>query len=147
MQGRTKWVFVTIFLIWVAVLIISVASPDLVTGTIPDRDELPAAAFITWLWGILGTVSVLRATVFRRPSEKGWGQDTAWPWITAVVGGIWLAATIVALAVPVLETGDDPTEIPYAALIAPIVAAVLTNYACEFLVEGFAARKGQAPLR
>lgn len=143
MQGATKWVFGTIFLIWLAVLILSLNSPDLVTGTAPDRDAVPVAAFIDWLWGLLATVSVLRATVFRRPGEKGYGQDAAWPWITAVVGGIWLAATIVALAVPVLETGSDPTEIPYAAIVAPIVAAVLTNYASEFLVEGFAARSGQ----
>lgn len=147
MESRTNWVFGTIFLIWFAVLVLSVASPDLVTGAEPDRNSIPVAAFINWLWGILATVSVLRATVFRRPNEKGWGQDAAWPWITAIVGTIWLAATIVALAVPVLKTGDDPTEIPYAALIAPIVAAVLTHYASEFLVEGFAARTGQAPIR
>ena len=144
MQGRTKWVFATIFLIWLAVLILSLNSPDLVTGMEPDRSSIPVAAFINWLWGVLATVSVLRATVFRRPGERGWGQDTAWLWITVVVGAIWFAATIVALAVPVLETGDDPTQIPYAAIIAPIVAAVLTNYASEFLVEGFAARSGQS---
>lgn len=144
MKSRTNWVFATIFLIWLAVLIMSMASPDLETGIEPDRDFIPVPAFINWLWGILGTVSVLRATVFRRPGEKGWGQDTAWAWITVVVGGIWFAATVVALVVPVLETGDDPTVIPYAAIIAPIVAAVLTNYASEFLVEGFAARSGQS---
>ena len=147
MKGGTKWVFLTVVMIWVAVLILSMASDDLVTGTPGNRNALPVAAFINWLWGVLATVAVLRATVFRRPNEKGWGQDAAWMWIAIVIGGIWLAATIVALAVPVLETGDDPTEIPYAAIIAPIVAAVLTNYACEFLVEGFAARAGQAPMR
>jgi hypothetical protein len=147
MKGGTKWVFLTIVVIWVAVLILSMKSPDLVTGDPSDRNSLPVAAFINWLWGILATVAVLRATVFRRPSEKGWGQDAAWMWIFIVVSGIWLAATIVALQVPVLSTGDDPTEIPYASIIAPIVAAALTNYAGEFLVEGFAARAGQAPMR
>ena len=143
MKNQTNWVFATIGLIWIAVLILSIASADLVTGSLPDQNRIPVAAFINWIWGVLATVSVLRATVFRRPSEKGWGQDAAWKWITVVVGGIWLAALIVALAVPVLETGDDPMQIPYAAIVAPIVAAVLTNYACEFLVEGFAAREGR----
>lgn len=147
MKGSTKWVFLAILLIWLAVLVLSLASADLVTGAEPERDSLPVAAFIDWLWGILATVAVLRATVFRRPGEKGWGEDTSWLWIMIVVGAIWLAATVVALSVPVLETGSDPTEIPYAAIIAPIVAAVLTNYACEFLVEGFAARSGQKPVR
>ncbi len=143
MKGRTNWVFATILLIWIAVLILSMASADLVTGTPPDQSRIPVAAFINWIWGVLATVSVLRATVFRRPTEKGWGQDSAWMWIMIVVGGIWFAATIVALSVPILETGDDPMQIPYAAIVAPIVAAVLTNYASEFLVEGFAAREGR----
>ena len=145
MKGRTYWVFATIALIWILVLILSFNSDPLVTGV--DQNELPVAAFVDWLWGLLATVAVLRATVFRRPNEKGWGQDDAWMWITIVVGGIWIAATIVALSVPVLETGDDPLQIPYGAIVAPVVAAVLTNYASEFLVEGFAARSGQKPMR
>ena len=147
MKSQAKWVFLAIAMIWLAVVILSVASPDLVTGTPPDRDNVPVAAFIDWLWGVLATVSVLRATVFRRPNEKGWGQDAAWMWIAIVVGGIWLSATIVALSVPELSTGSDPIVIPYAAIIAPLVAAVLTHYASEFLVEGFAARTGPTTTR
>lgn len=147
MKSRNYWVFSTIGLIFVMVLILSFNSPDLISGE--DQSALPIAAFIDWLWGLLAVVAVLRATVFRRPTEKGWGQDDAWMWITIVVGGIWVAATIVALTVPELTTGTAPDLliIPYAAIIAPIVAAVLTNYASEFLVEGFAARAGQAPMR
>ena len=149
MRGTNKWVFATIILIWLAVLFMSTADTDLITGTAPDQNNIPVAAFLDWLWGVLATVSVLRATVFRRPTEKGWGEDSAWMWITIVVGGIWLAATVVALSVPSLTTGEAPDTvvIPYAAIIAPIVAAVLTNYASEFLVEGFAARAGQPPMR
>ncbi len=145
MEGQIKWVLATILLVWIAVVTMSVASSDLVVGT--DRNHISVAAFVNWIWGIIATVSVLRATVFRRPTEKGWGQDSAWMWITIVVGGIWLSATIVALCVPVLETGDSPMQIPYAAIIAPIAAAVLTNYASEFLVEGFAAREGKPSSR
>ena len=72
------------------VLILSFNSPDLISGE--DQSALPIAAFIDWLWGLLAVVAVLRATVFRRPTEKGWGQDDAWMWITIVVGGIWVAA-------------------------------------------------------
>ena len=145
MQSRNYWVLGTIALIWVLVLILSLNSDPLVTGA--ERNELPVAAFVDWIWGLLATVSVLRATVFRRPSERGWGQDDSWMWIMIVVGGIWIAATIVALTVPVLVTGDaPPIQIPYGAIVAPIIAAVLTNYASEFLVEGFAARVGQKPI-
>ena len=67
MKGGTKWVFVTIITIWLAVLILSVASPDLVTGSLDNRNALPVGAFINWLWGILATVSVLRGNRFPSP--------------------------------------------------------------------------------
>ena len=144
MKGRNYWVIATIAVIWLVVLILSLQSDPLVTGA--EENELPVAAFLNWIWGLLATVAVLRATVFRKPNEKGWGQDDAWMWIMIVVGSIWVAATIVALSVPDLVTGDDPIRIPYGAIVAPVIAAVLTNYASEFLVEGFAARSGQKPL-
>ncbi len=144
MKGRNYWVIATIAVIWLVVLILSLQSDPLVTGA--EQNELPVAAFLNWIWGLLATVAVLRATVFRKPNEKGWGQDDAWMWIMIVVGSIWVAATIVALSVPDLVTGDDPIRIPYGAIVAPVIAAVLTNYASEFLVKGFAARSGQKPL-
>lgn len=144
MKGRNYWVIATIAVIWLVVLILSLQSDPLVTGA--EQNELPVAAFLNWIWGLLATVAVLRATVFRKPNEKGWGQDDAWMWIMIVVGSIWVTATIVALSVPDLVTGDDPIRIPYGAIVAPVIAAVLTNYASEFLVEGFAARSGQKPL-
>jgi len=144
MKGRNYWVIATIAVIWLLVLILSLQSDPLVTGT--EQNELPVAAFVNWIWGLLATVAVLRATVFRKPNEKGWGQDYAWMWIMIVISGIWVAATIVALSFPPLVTGDDPISIPFGAIVAPVIAAVLTNYASEFLVEGFAARSGQKPL-
>ena len=66
MKSRTNWVLATILLIWIAVFILSVASADLVTGTLPDQTRIPVGAFIDWIWGVLATVSVLRATVFVR---------------------------------------------------------------------------------
>ena len=43
--------------IWVAVLVVSVFAPDLVSGA--QQDHLPIAAFGTWLWGAVGTAAVL----------------------------------------------------------------------------------------
>jgi hypothetical protein len=42
---------------------------------------------------------------------------------------VWLAATVLSVALPVYETGTDPTQLPMAALTAPIGAAVLTTLA------------------
>lgn len=139
MKTNSIWVWVTIVAIWVAVFAMSISSPDLQFGDEPEIVDV--AVIVDWFWGLVATVGVLRLTLFRRPSEVGWGQDTAWPWILGVVGGIWLAAAFASINLPVLELGDN-IVIPVAAMIAPVSAAMLTWYACEFLIAGFAARAG-----
>ena len=139
MKTNSVWVWLTIVAIGVATLIMSMSSPDLQFGDEPEIVDI--AVIIDWFWGLVGAVGVLRLTLFRRPTEVGWGQDTAWPWILGVVGGLWFAAAIASVTLPVFEIGDD-IVIPVAAIIAPIAAAMLTWYACEFLVAGFAARRG-----
>lgn len=139
MKTNSVWIWVTIVTIWVAVLVMSMGSPSLEFGDEPDIIDV--AIIIDWFWGLVGTVGVLRLTLFRRPSEVGWSQDTAWPWILGVVGGIWLAAALASVTLPVMELGDT-IVIPVAVIVAPVGAAMLTWYACEFLIAGFAARQG-----
>jgi hypothetical protein len=38
-------------------------------------------------------------------------------------------ATILAITLPVIETGTDPTRIPVAAIVAPLAATMLTALA------------------
>ncbi len=139
MKTNSIWIWLTIAVIWATVLIMSLGSPNLELGSDPVIVDI--GKIIDWFWGLVATVGVLRLTIFRRPTEVGWGQDTAWPWILGIVGGIWLAAAVASTSLPVFELGDD-IVIPAASLIAPIAAAMLTWYACEFLVAGFAARRG-----
>ena len=68
-------------------------------------------------------------------------------WMAWSVGGlvaltVWLLATILSIALPVVETGTDPTRLPIAALVTPIAAAVLTGLAG--IVAGVFARSPQA---
>jgi hypothetical protein len=139
MKANSIWIWLTIAAIWIAGAVMSLGSPSLEFGSEPEIVDI--AKVVDWFWVLIGTVGVLRLTLFRRPSEVGWGQDTAWPWILGVVGGIWLAAAIASVSLPVFELGDD-IVLPVAAIIAPVAAAMLTWYACEFLVAGFAARRG-----
>ena len=141
MKTNSVWIWLTILVIWIAVLLMSLNSPSLEFGSEPEVVDV--AKVVNWFWGLIGTVGVLRLTIFRRPTEVGWGQDTAYPWILGVVGGLWLAAAIASISLPVFELGDD-IVLPVAVIIAPIAAAMLTWYACEFLVAGFAARQGGA---
>jgi hypothetical protein len=134
------WVYVTIAVIWVTVIISSFASPELQFGTDPPQ-VINVAAITHWFWGMLGTVFVMRSTVFRRPNEAGYGQDEAWAFVALTVGGLWIASMLVSVLAPTITISDD-IIIPVGAIVAPIVAAALTPYACEFLIEGMAARIG-----
>jgi hypothetical protein len=55
--------------------------------------------------------------------------------------GIWAVATILGITLPVMETGTDPTQIPFAAIFAPVAAATLTALA------GAVARKGTIDMK
>jgi hypothetical protein len=138
MKTNTIWIWVTIVAIWVAVLVMSMGSPDLQFGDEPQ--VVAVGAIMDWFWGLVATVGVLRLTIFRRPSEIGWGQDIAWPWVFVAVAALWAAAAVVSLRLPTFEVGSF--IIPAAVLIAPVAAAMITWYVCEFLIAGFAARQG-----
>ena len=139
MTTSNIWVYATIAVIWITVIISSFASPELQFGDEPQVINI--AAITHWFWGMLGTVFVMRSTVFRRPHEAGYGQDEAWGFVALTVGGIWIAAMLVSVLAPTVTVADD-ILIPVGAIVAPIVAAALTPYACEFLIEGMAARIG-----
>jgi hypothetical protein len=115
------WTAAGIAGVWVAVTVISVFSPDMVTGS--EQEHLRVAAFSTWIWGLVSTgafvwaMGKLRGNATRRP---------IWIGLAAATLTVWLVATILSVSLPVVETGSDPTRIPIGALVAPIAATVLT---------------------
>jgi len=110
--------------IWVAVALISIFAPDMVTGS--EQQNLPVAALGSWFWGLVATgaflsaMGRLRGHATRRP---------IWTGLTVATLAIWLVATIAAIAMPVVETGSDPTRLPVGAMVAPVAATVLTALA------------------
>lgn len=110
--------------IWVAVVLISLLAPDLVSGS--EQEHLPIAAFTTWFWGGIGTL-ILLWTMGRLRGDARWRP--LWIGLSVVTIALWAVATILAITLPVLETGSDPTQIPFAAFFAPITAAMLTALA------------------
>jgi hypothetical protein len=115
------WTAIGIGGIWVAVLLLSLLAPDLVSGS--EQEHLPVSAFTTWFWGGVGTLVFLwvmgrlRGSASRRP---------IWIGLSVTTLAIWAMATILGITLPVIETGTDPTRIPLAAIFAPIAAAMLT---------------------
>jgi hypothetical protein len=118
------WTAIGIGGIWVAVLLISLLAPDLVSGS--QQEHLPVAAFTTWFWGGVGTMVLLWAMGRLRGSAR-W--QPIWIGLSVVTLGIWALATILGITLPVMVTGTDPTRIPFAALFAPVAAAMLTALA------------------
>jgi hypothetical protein len=99
--------------IWTAVVLISVLAPDMVSGS--EQEHLPVAAFTAPLWGLIATGGFLWAMGKLR------GSGSRRPTVT-----VWLVAAILSIALPVVETGSDPTRLPIAAMVSPVAAAVLT---------------------
>jgi hypothetical protein len=110
--------------IWVAVALISVLAPDMVTGS--EQEHMPVAAFSTWLWGLVATgifvwaMGRLRGNASRQP---------VWIGLAVATAVIWLVAVVLSAALPVVETGSDPTRLPIGAMVSPVAAMVLTALA------------------
>jgi hypothetical protein len=110
--------------IWVAVALISIFAPDMVTGS--EHQHLPVAALGSWFWGLIATgaflwaMGRLRGNAIRRP---------IWTGLTVATLAIWAVATVASIALPVVETGSDPTRLPIGAMVAPVAATVLTALA------------------
>ena len=118
------WTTLGIGGIWVAVLLISLFSPDLVSGS--EQEHLPVAAITAWFWGGVGTLVLLLA-MGRLRGRPSW--QPIWVGLAVATLVIWTVATILAVSLPVVETGTDPTRIPVAAIVAPVAAAMLTALA------------------
>jgi hypothetical protein len=52
-----------------------------------------------------------------------------WIGLSVATLGVWALGTILGITLPVMVTGTDPTRIPFAAIFAPVAAAMLTALA------------------
>ena len=112
--------------VWAAVIVISLYSPDSVSGV--PQDHVPIAAVLTWVWGLMASRSMVTTLVAQRDHPE------RQPEVRLLVGGVamvWFLATILAVFGPEIVTGTDPTRFPIAAILAPIAAMVFTRMGCE----------------
>lgn len=113
-------------IVWAAVIVISVFSPDMVTGS--QHDHIAIAAVFTWIWGLIATRFIFTELAALR------GHSDRFPDAWLLVGGIavvWIAAAVVSVVAPEFVTGSDPTRLPIAAMLAPIAAMLLTVNFCQ----------------
>jgi hypothetical protein len=107
--------------IWVAVVLISVLAPDMVTGS--EQQHFPIAAATSWLWGLVATIGFLWAMTRLRGRAS---RRPLWIGLAAATLIVWLVAAILAATLPVIVTGTDPTRLPIGAMVAPLAAALVT---------------------
>ena len=109
------WWLVAVGSVLLGVLFASLFSPDMVTGS--NQEHLPLAGMIDWFWGLtaIGYLAFVR----------GGRSDAAFGLSVAV---LWLAVAVASIAAPEIVTGTDPTRIPIAVLIAPVVGCLATGF-------------------
>jgi hypothetical protein len=110
--------------IWVSVTLLSIFSPDLVTGS--EQDHFSLALVVGVLAGLAATRSVVKAL-----SQFGRASRPAWIAYVAAVVVIWAGVALASILLLVNVTGADPTRFPVAAVVAPIAGAILTGLTTE----------------
>jgi hypothetical protein len=120
--GRWAWSGLAVVAIWAAAAAAAVWAPDLVSGS--AQDHIPIVAINFPIWALLATGLVVMA-----PATTASDRQRVWAVYAGIVAIVWTAAAAVAIAAPLLVTGSDPTTIPIAGIIAPIVAMAATAYA------------------
>ncbi len=109
--------------IWTGVMVASIFAPDMITGS--QHEHLAIVGWTTWIWGLVSTGSVLLAA--QRGIRAKVTATAPWLAFAIAVAVVWIAVMLVAIFAPVFVTGTDPTELPLAAMAAPIVGTVLTG--------------------
>lgn len=98
-----------------AIVLISIFSPDLVSGS--EQEHLPIVGLTAWLWGA--------AAIGYLTFVRGGHLDVAQ---AGLIAGLWLAVAATCIFGPELVTGSDPTRVPIAGLVAPVVGTVVTGF-------------------
>jgi hypothetical protein len=130
MSSRTSrwiWAGAAIGAIWLCLAAMAIWSPPLISGS--AQEHLPLTAITGWVWALLATGLVVMA-----PAVTTSDLARVWTVYAAAVALIWIAAAAVSIAAPPMVTGTDPTSIPLAGIVAPVVALVATAYATVAVV-------------
>lgn len=126
----------TLGAIWLAVGALSIFTPDLISGA--EQEHIPIGAFTGWLHGAIATAFVLLAVAVRSsdPEER----RGVWLGYGAGVALLWAAVALTSIFAPRLVTGSDPTQLPLAVLIAPVIGVIVTGF-ISVLVAGSTGRR------
>ena len=109
------WWIVAVASVLVSVASASVFAPDLVTGS--AQEHLPLAGMMAWFWGL---IAVAYLSFVR--------DDRADATLGLSVAVLWAAVAVISIAAPEMVTGTDPTRVPIAAILAPVIGCLGTGF-------------------
>jgi hypothetical protein len=119
-QDSDKKILMTLFsttAIWLSVVLSGLFAPDLVSGS--EQQHLSLVLWTGWMWGLIATVFAFRL-------HRDQIDMKIFTFQTIAITGLWLFVTVVSIFAPPFVTGSDPTSIPMASLIAPLIGSILT---------------------
>jgi hypothetical protein len=116
--------------IWVCVVLASLFSPDMITGTQHDHMQM---AFADYLWGAIATGAVgVTALAGIRSRET---SRVPWTVLGIGVAATWVGVLLASVLAPTFVTGTDPTVLPLTVIGAPIFGVIVTGILCKFITE------------
>jgi len=125
--SRWLWSGATIGVIWICLAAVIIWAPPLISGS--AQEHIPVVALTAWIWALLATGFVLVA-----PAVTEGNQARVWGVYFGAVSMLWVVAAVVSIAAPSMVTGTDPTSIPIAGILAPVVALIATASATVAVV-------------
>ena len=117
-----------ILAIWMAVVLTGLFAKDFVSGS--QQQHIHLAALQNWFWGSIATGFVFIPIMARR--REPMGSPAAWYALGGATAAIWTAVTVLSIFAPSYVTGSDPTRIPTAAILSPIIGMVGTGFVAVF---------------
>ncbi len=115
--------------IWIAVILTGFFAKDFISGS--QQDHIHLAAIQNWFWGSIATAFILIPIVAGRRSHVE--ANASWYVLGGATAAIWLVVTLLSIYAPAYVTGSDPTTIPTATIMSPIIGMVATGFVAVFV--------------
>lgn len=116
-KEKLRFTFVTSCMLWLSIILTSIFSPDLVSGS--EQQHLAIILWTAWFWGIIANIFILRLLRDHQEISVFRIQE-----LSIIL--LWFIVAFVSIFAPPMITGSDPTILPIVSLISPFIGCILT---------------------
>ncbi|OLS27554.1 MAG: hypothetical protein HeimC3_03330 [Candidatus Heimdallarchaeota archaeon LC_3] len=114
---KIVWTLISLAVIWISTIIVSLFSPDLISGS--QQEHLPLVGWTAWIWALLATAIVIRMVRERINYQLHYILSVS-------IIAIWIGVMLVSVFASPFVTGSDPTSLPIASIGAPLIGSLFT---------------------